>query len=261
MSDPIPNSLFDLHGRTIIVTGASGNIGCAIAQMLARHGANLLLHYHRRSGTVDVLMQQADRYRGRLVSIQADLSEPAAAEAIASRAINEFGSIYGLVNNAGIQPTADFQDISAEEFDLMIRTNLTAAFSLTQSCARTWTDDQVSRSVVNIASIEGVQPAIGHSHYSISKAAITMLSKSSAIELGKLQARVNTISPGSIEYEGIRNDWPEHVKRWENAAALGCLGSPDDVASATLFLMSDASKWISGTNLVVDGGMLAGPNW
>lgn len=250
-----------LRDRTIIVTGASGHIGGAIARTLAETGANLVVQYHRNADVLDAIRNEADSFHGRVVPIQADLSQPEAAQAIVDKAVTEFGSLYGLVNNAGIQPVAEFGEISAAEFGLMMSTNAAGPFSLMQCCARLWSQTPEMNSVVNIASIEGQQPAIGHSHYSTSKAALIMLTKSAAIELGKFDVRVNAVSPGLIEQEGIRDAWPDGVARWEKSAPLRRMGTPEDVAAATLFLMSDAASWISGANLNVDGGMLARPNW
>lgn len=255
------SSLLDLSDRTIIVTGASGHIGGAIASALADAGANLILQYHRHAGPLDALLNEDTQSGRRLVPVQADLSHPEAAQGIIDRAVDEFGSLYGLVNNAGIQPVAEFNDISTAEFGQMMATNATGPFSLIQCCARLWSKTPSPHAVVNIASIEGQQPAIGHSHYATSKAALIMLTKSAAIELGQFDIRVNAISPGLIERDGIRDAWPDGVTRWENSAPLRRMGTADDVARATLFLMSDAADWISGANLNVDGGMLARPTW
>jgi NAD(P)-dependent dehydrogenase (short-subunit alcohol dehydrogenase family) len=115
--------------------------------------------------------------------------------------------------------------------------------------------------VVNIASIEALQPATGHSHYATSKAALLMLTRAAALELGPLGIRVNAISPGLIGREGIETGWPEGVASWRAAAPLGRLGTPDDIADAALFLASDAARWITGANLVVDGGVSSNSTW
>jgi len=261
MDSKLISTLLDLSDRTIIVTGASGHIGSGIARTLADAGANLMLQYHRHAGPLDALLSADRNGGGQLLPVQADLSDPGAAQRIVDKAIEEFGSLYGLVNNAGIQPVAEFDNISAADFEQMMATNATGPFSLIQCCARLWSQTPANHAVVNIASIEGQQPAIGHSHYATSKAALIMLTKSSAIELGRYGIRVNSISPGLIERDGIRDAWPEGVARWENSAPLHRMGTPDDVARATLFLLSDAAGWISGANLNVDGGMLARPMW
>jgi len=115
--------------------------------------------------------------------------------------------------------------------------------------------------IINIASIEGIQPAVGHSHYAASKAAVLMHTRAAALELGGHGIRVNAVAPGLIEREGIADAWPEGVARWTAACPLGRLGRPEDVADAVLFLASDAARWITGATLIIDGGMLARPTW
>ncbi|MCR9135098.1 MAG: SDR family oxidoreductase [Alphaproteobacteria bacterium] len=255
------STLLDLSDRTIIVTGASGHIGGAIARTLADAGAKLALQYHHNADAVNSLVKESNAIDGQLLPVQADLSDPEQPQRIVDKAIAEFGSLYGLVNNAGIQPVTPFDNITTPDFAQMMATNATGPFSLIQCCARLWSQTPDMHAVVNIASIEGQQPAIGHSHYATSKAALIMLTKAAAIELGRHDIRVNAISPGLINRDGLREAWSDGVTRWENAAPLQRMGTPDDVARATLFLMSDAAQWITGANLDVDGGMLARPMW
>ena len=115
--------------------------------------------------------------------------------------------------------------------------------------------------IVNIASIEGTDPAMGHSHYASSKAGLLMLTRSLTLEYGRRGIRVNAVSPGLIAREGIENDWPEGVASWHEHAPLERMGDAMDVADAVLFLLAPASRWISGINLVVDGGMSSVPRW
>jgi 3-oxoacyl-[acyl-carrier protein] reductase len=115
--------------------------------------------------------------------------------------------------------------------------------------------------IVNVASIEGLQPAFAHSHYAASKAGVIMHTRAAALELGPKGIRVNCVSPGLIAAPGIEEGWPAGVARWHAAAPLHRLGTPIDVADAVLFLASPAARWITGANLVVDGGVLAHNTW
>jgi NAD(P)-dependent dehydrogenase (short-subunit alcohol dehydrogenase family) len=116
-------------------------------------------------------------------------------------------------------------------------------------------------SIVNISSIEGLQPAFNHSHYATSKAAVLMHTRASALELGKHGIRVNAIAPGLIDREGLEQAWADGVTRWRTACPLERLGTPEDVADAVLFLISKAARWITGATLAVDGGMLTNRLW
>jgi NAD(P)-dependent dehydrogenase (short-subunit alcohol dehydrogenase family) len=115
--------------------------------------------------------------------------------------------------------------------------------------------------IVNIASIEGSDPAAGHAHYSASKSGMLMFTRSAALEYGAFGIRVNAVSPGLIHREGLESEWPDGVSRWTAKAPLERLGTDMDVADAVLFLLSPAARWISGTNLLVDGGMSTVSRW
>ena len=121
--------------------------------------------------------------------------------------------------------------------------------------------DQGGGAIVNIASIEGTDPAMGHSHYATSKAGLLMLTRSLTLEYAGRGIRTNAVSPGLIDRAGIEQNWPEGVARWRENAPLGRMGNIMDVADAVLFLLSRASRWISGVNLVVDGGMSTVSRW
>ena len=114
---------------------------------------------------------------------------------------------------------------------------------------------------MHIASIEGSRPAVGHAHYAVSKAGLIMHAKAAALELGPIGVRVNAVSPGVLAREGLDDDWPEGIARWVQRAPLGRLGTGEDVAQACAFLLSPESSFITGTDLIVDGGMSACPSW
>ena len=114
---------------------------------------------------------------------------------------------------------------------------------------------------MNICSIEGLTPALNHSHYAASKAGLMQFTKASALELGSKNIRVNSISPGLTDRKNLDKDWPQGVNSWLESVPLKRLGTGDDIANAALFLVSDAASFITGTNLIVDGGMECVPRW
>jgi NAD(P)-dependent dehydrogenase (short-subunit alcohol dehydrogenase family) len=242
--------LFDLAGETVLVTGASGNIGRGIAERLAEAGADIIVHYHDNSTAADEL---ADRLGGAAV-VQADLASEAAVDAIFAGARPTM-----VVNNAAVQPVKGLGEMGYDEWRAMLAANLDGAFLVTQRAARAWAD--TGGAIVNIASIEALDPAVGHAHYATSKAGLLMLSRAAALEFAAAGIRINCVSPGLIDSAGLAEDWPDGVARWRDRAPLGRLGTPQDVADAVLFLLSPAARWISGTNLVVDGGMSAQSKW
>ncbi|HEX9013666.1 MAG TPA: SDR family oxidoreductase, partial [Anaerolineaceae bacterium] len=137
--------------------------------------------------------------------------------------------------------------------------NLTSAFLVSQAAARSMQRRGSGGVIVNIASIEAQFSAFGHSHYDAAKAGMVALTRSSALELAPYGIRVNTVSPGLIGRKGLEQDWPQGVESWLKLAPLTRLGTPDDIANACLFLSSTAASWITGVNLVVDGGISCRP--
>ncbi len=244
------HELLDLSGETVLVTGASGNIGQGIAERLAEAGASIIVHYHRNAPAAEEL---AERLGGATV-VQADLASEAAVDAMYAKARPTM-----VVNNAAAQPVRGLTDMSYKEWRAMLAANLDGAFLVTKRAAHAWAE--TGGAIVNIASIEALDPAVGHGHYATSKAGLLMLSRAAALELGAAGIRVNCVSPGLIDKDGLTDEWPDGVARWLEKAPLGRLGTPKDVADAVLFLLSPAARWISGTNLVVDGGMSAQSRW
>jgi NAD(P)-dependent dehydrogenase (short-subunit alcohol dehydrogenase family) len=242
----------DMTASVVVITGAAGGIGAGIAERFDAAGAMTVLQHHRSA---------APRGGARTETVQLDLTAPSAAEQLIERAVERFGRVDAVVNNAGVQPVAPFGEITDAQWSEMIETNVTACHRLTQAFARHVEGRGGEGSVVHIASIEGTQPAPGHSHYSVSKAALIMHAKAAALELGRAGVRVNAVSPGLIDREGLDQAWPEGVGRWLEKAPLGRLGQPGDVGDACVFLCSPLAKWITGINLVVDGGVSARSTW
>ena len=249
---PAVGDLLDLSGATALVTGASGNIGGAIAERLAEAGAGLILHFHRNEAAVTELAERL----GGAETVQADLADSEAVKQM-------FAAIRPtlVVNNAATQPVAGMGDMSFADWRAVLSANLDSAFLVTQQAALAWIAAGVPGAIVNIGSIEGQDPAVGHGHYATSKAGVAMLTRAAALEFGSAQIRVNCVSPGLIDREGLARDWPDGVARWHDRVPLGRIGSAIDVADAVLFLLSPASSWISGANLIVDGGMSAQSKW
>jgi NAD(P)-dependent dehydrogenase (short-subunit alcohol dehydrogenase family) len=243
---------FDFAGEVVLLTGASGGIGQGIARRFAAAGGRVAVHYHQGRAAAEALAAEI----GGMV-FSADLGREDECIALLATVTDRLGPVEVLVNNAGLQPVQKLVDITGTDLRTMLEANVGGPFALLRELAKAGRP----AAVVNIASIEALQPAAGHSHYAASKAALLMLTRAAALELGPLGIRVNAISPGLVGRDGIEAGWPEGVARWRAAAPLGRLGTPDDIAGATLFLASDGARWITGANLVVDGGVSSNSTW
>lgn len=255
MDTPPASRLLDLSTRVVLVTGAGAGIGAGIALRLAEAGARVVVHHHTNADGARRVARGVVDNGGQAFAHGGDLSMPDAASGLVAAATASFGRVDLLVNNAGTYPLSPLLDMSPEEWQAVLAANLTATHLMTQAFARA-VDPAHGGSVVNIASIEARNVAPMHSHYVAAKAGVVMYTKAAARELGPRGIRVNAVSPGLIWREGLDEAWPDGVSRYQRAAPLGRLGRASDVADACLFLLSDAARWITGAELVVDGGVL-----
>jgi NAD(P)-dependent dehydrogenase (short-subunit alcohol dehydrogenase family) len=251
--------LLDLTGRVALVTGASAGIGAGIARRLAEAGAAVAVHYRGGRDDAEVLVARIGAAGGRAVAVQAELTDPAAVRSLFDEVAATLGPVDILVNNAARQTHAKIADMDEDEWRGMMAANLDGVFHATRAATESMVAGGKGGAIVNIASIEGLYPALTHPHYATTKAGLIMFTRASALEFGRSGIRVNAVSPGVIHRDGIEQNWPEGVKRWMDAVPLGRMGDDDDVANAVLFLVSPASAFITGANIVVDGGITARP--
>ncbi|NOX70801.1 MAG: SDR family oxidoreductase [Gammaproteobacteria bacterium] len=253
--NPGITSLFDFSDKTVVVTGASQGIGEGVVRRFAQAGANVVIHYRGGEAGARVIADEIVAEGGAAISCKADVSIKEEVDRLVNATVDAFGQLDVMVNNAGIFPNAGFLDMSIDDWHEMYRANLDTAFLCTQAAAV-----QMKKSnggaIVNMASISALNPGSDHSHYNSAKAAVVMLTRSAAQELGPSNIRVNVVSPGLIYRDGIEDQWPDGVARWKNKAPLGRMGTVTDVADACLFLASPAARFITGQNLVVDGGVM-----
>lgn len=248
--------MLDFTGKVVLVTGGGRGIGAGIALRFAQAGADVALSYLTSTDAAQSLAQQIEQFGRSALALHTDVRQRAQVEQLVERTAAELGRLDVLVNNAGAQPLVPLLEMTDEQWDEVLDTNLRGAFLCTQIAAAQMIRQGEGGSIVNIASIEAENAAPNHSHYEASKGGLLMFTRASARELGQHGIRANCVSPGLIDTGTLEQDWPDGVNRYIAAAPLGRTGTPMDVADACLFLASPAARWISGANLVVDGGVL-----
>lgn len=256
---PTPQSLFDLKGRTALITGAGSGIGAAIAEMLAGAGAHVICAGRTRE-TIEARAQTIRDSGGCADALVMDVSNEADVEAA-------FQGIEGLdilINNAALMPKYGFLEMRAAEWDAVQATNLRGAFLCAREAVKRMRVGGDGGAIVNIASVAAAHAAVyGNAQYGASKAGLLALTRSIALEFADGAIRCNAILPGAIATEGGRkaaiSDYPPRGPFAEpGRILLGRIGKPADVAAAALFLVSDAASYVTGQSLVVDGGLMIG---
>lgn len=244
-----------LEGKNVIITGASRGIGKGIAQVFAKHGANIAFTYNSSVAPALALEKELQAMGVNAKAYQSNAAHFSEAEALVAKILEDFGSIDVLVNNAGVTKDNLLMRMREEDFDTVIETNLKSVFNMTKAVQRTLLK-QRSGSIINMSSVVGVKGNAGQANYAASKAGMIGFTKSVALELGSRNIRCNAIAPGFIETEMTGKLDEKTVQSWRDAIPLKRGGSPEDVANACLFLASDLSAYITGQVLPVDGGML-----
>jgi NAD(P)-dependent dehydrogenase (short-subunit alcohol dehydrogenase family) len=252
---PNPGQLLDFSGKRVLVTGAGSGLGSGIALRFAEAGASVAIHYRKSKAGATRLAVEIEKLKRKAVAIQADVSRAEDVAKLVENTAEALGGLDVLINNAGSYPVSPLLEMREAEWDSVLADNLRSIHLCTQAAAERMAKAQ-GGAIINIASIQAENAAPGHSHYNAAKAGVVMYTRSAAQELGRYGIRVNSVSPGLIWREGIEQAWPQGVEAYLRAVPLGRLGRPDDVADACLFLASPAARWITGANLVVDGGVM-----
>ncbi|HEX6123036.1 MAG TPA: SDR family oxidoreductase, partial [Ktedonobacterales bacterium] len=193
---------------------------------------------------------------GQAAAHQADLTAADEVAGLMRATVAAFGRVDVLVNNAGSYPLAGLLEMTLAQWEAVLNANLRSVFLCTQAAARQMIAQGSGGAIINITSIEAENPAPSHSHYNAAKGGVLMHTRASASELGRYGIRVNAVAPGLIWKEDLEREWADGVARFRQAAPLGRLGTPEDVADACLFLASPAARWITGASLTVDGGVM-----
>jgi 2-deoxy-D-gluconate 3-dehydrogenase len=256
-------SLLDLTGRRAIVTGAAMGIGRAVASRLADAGARVVVADIDAEAAELTAKELSDH--GHVVrAVQANVSAEADAQRLLDTTVDWFGGVDVLVNNAGIFPTVAVLDMTAEAFARVIEVNLHGVFLCSRTAARQMVDQGAGGRIINITSVDALHPSsVGLAHYDASKHGVWGFTKNLALELAPHRIWVNAIAPGGIVTPGVSHmssapgvDPQEILQHFLARIPMGRMGEPDEIGKVALFLASDMSSYMTGTQVVVDGGVL-----
>jgi glucose 1-dehydrogenase len=245
-----------LDGRRALVTGAGVGIGLGIARAMADAGAAVVFHHHVHGEDARAEVAAIAAAGGTAVALEADLSHLDAGPDLVARSVEALGGLDILVNNAGRTLTGPLGSIGPDEFDALVRLNVGAAYYCTAAAVPALAASGHG-AVVNMTSVHGGASSPHHGLYAATRGAIIALTRSQAAELAPKAIRVNALGPGVIEVPRYFDDPRYDTSVGARAVPLGRVGLPADVASAAVFMASDASSFVTGTVLWVDGGTMA----
>jgi glucose 1-dehydrogenase len=259
-----------LAGQKALVTGANSGIGKAIALALGHAGADVIVNYVSREEEAVKVVDEIHRCGAKAIAIRADVSKEVDVQSMFKRAVDTFGALDIVVNNAGLQKDAAFQDLTVEAWDLVMNVNLKGQFLCAREAVRLFRRQGVRKDVscsagkiLCISSVHDVIPWAGHVNYAASKGGVMMMMKSIAQEVAPYRIRVNSISPGAVRT-------PINMEAWSTRDAYNSLmtlvpykriGEPSDIGRAAVWLASDDSDYVTGATMYVDGGMTLYPGF
>jgi 3-oxoacyl-[acyl-carrier protein] reductase len=247
------------EGRVAVVTGGSRGIGRAIVLALAKEGCNVVIGYEKNREKAQEVVETARELGVRAVLARCDVSLRNDVETMFKNATQEFGSVDILVNDAGVDYGAGLLETTDEVWDRTIDVNLKGVFLCTQVAARYMIPKRYGK-IVNISSNSGFGIAVsGETAYAASKAGVIQLTKTAAFELGGYGITVNCVAPGSVNTEMLKGkmtdqEYAQFLEARKKITSLGFIAEPDDIANVVLFFASDASRFVTGKTLLVDGG-------
>jgi glucose 1-dehydrogenase len=246
-----------LTGKVALVTGSSQGIGQAIAIRLAEEGADIVVNYRSHPEQAEAVKAKIESLGRRAIAVGADLGSVVEVNKLIDASVAGLGKLDLLINNAGVERNASFWDVTEADYDLVLNTNLKGPFFATQAFVRHLQGRKSPGKIINISSVHEDLPFPHFTAYCASKGGLKMMTRNLSIELAPLGITINNIAPGAIETPintALLND-PAKLNALLQNIPLNRLGQPGDVSSAVAFLASSEADYITGTTLVVDGGL------
>lgn len=242
-----------LNGRVAIVTGASRGIGAAIAKKLAREGAVVVVNYVKREQDAERIVQEIEAFGGEAEAVQADVAEPEQVRALIAGTVANFGRLDILVNNAAIYELLPLEEVTEVHYERLFNVNVRGPIFATQEAAKHLTE---GGRIIHISSGAAEAGPAGASVYSATKAALNIMTKSIAAELGPRGITVNAVAPGFTESDMLFDHYPlERLEPIKGVTALRRIGKPEEIADVVAFLASEEGRWITGQIISANGGL------
>lgn len=246
-----------LKGKRVVVTGGANGIGRAIVEAFAYQGAKVFFNYKSKVKDAESLCASL-RNEGLLCEgIRCALDEEGGVSELLSGALSYLGGIDVMVNNAAMLTRTSFLDTTSSQYDSVMNLNLKVPFFLIQNVAKHMIDRKINGSIINISSLSSIRARSSIAHYQVSKAGLEALTRSAAFELAPYGIRVNTICPGLTATSANSDQWRDNPELWsrrKTGIPLARAGIPEDHASAAVYFASEASSWVTGSCLIIDGG-------
>lgn len=253
----------DLKGKVVVITGASTGLGKAMAYRFGQEEAKVVINYFKDDPSIKDMIDQIRSFGGDAVALQGDVTKEEDIKQLVQEAVSHFGSLDIMINNAGIENEVPSEELSLEDWNRVIATNLTGAFLGCREAIDYMLEKNIKGSIINMSSVHEVIPWPHFVHYAASKGGIKLMSETLALEFAPKGIRVNCIGPGAI-------DTPINAKKFsdpklkagvESLIPMGYIGKPEQIASVAAWLASNEASYVTGITVYADGGMTKFPSF
>lgn len=248
----------NLEGKVAIVTGGNSGIGKSIVLALAKQGANIVIDYLSNPEATDELEKEVANLGDQAIGIQSDVSKLDQLDKLINGAVEKFGRLDIMVNNAGVETRTSILDTTEEQYEKVLEINLKSAFFGTQFAAKQMIKQGGGGRIINITSVHEDWPMPGNIAYCLSKGGMRMLTRTAAIELARHNILIAGVGPGAVATPinlSTMQD-PELMKKLDSAIPMGRMAKPEEIANVVAFLASDAASYVTATTIFADGGMM-----
>lgn len=252
----------DLAGKTAIVTGSSKGIGKGIAERFGKEQMNVVVDFLTDPEGANDTVAAIQANGGKAVAVEADVASEAGIRKLLDTAVEQFGGLEVLVNNAGFSKSAPSEELTLDNWQRVLDVNLTGAFIASREALRYMSENNIKGSIVNITSVHQTIPKVENVHYAVSKGGLKMLTETLALEYAEQGIRINSIAPGTINTPAnpAEEQDAEEKKKTLEKIPMKKIGRPEQIAAAAAWLVSAEADYVTGTTLFVDGGMTLYPS-